>query len=112
MGSGVWVNMLGLNVQSYFWMLNGCILCVCFNVICMWLGYVDLVGVSSYGIGLVFCGKVYLGGNVYVGILFEYSLSCCWVLVLDFIYSCNDFICVCGVDDLLVLLFVVLCLLV
>jgi hypothetical protein len=99
MGGGAWATTLGLNAQSYFWMPNGRILRARLNATWTFARHADLNGVSSYGTGPDFHGRVTPGDAFYLGTSFEYSLTRRWVLALDLTYSRSDATHVTGYED-------------
>lgn len=89
-GSGVYATTLALNSQTYFWMPNGRILRMRFNVSETFPGRASVQGVSVYGTGEGFRGHARPGNSLYVDASWEYSLTRRWVLALDATYSHNS----------------------
>ena len=98
-GSGANATTLGMNAQTYFWMSNGRILRMRLNVSGTVTGHADVDGVSVYGTGPFFRGRVRPGDNFYVDTSLEYSPTTRWVLAMDVLYSHNDSTHVNGIDD-------------
>lgn len=90
LGSGVYATTLALNSQTYFWMPNGRILRMRFNVSKTFPGSANVQGVSVYGTGEGFRGRASPGNSLYVDAAWEYSLTRRWVLALDATYSHNS----------------------
>jgi hypothetical protein len=88
-GGGAHATTLALNTQTYFWMPNGRILRMRFNVSETFSGKVGVQGVSVYGTEEGFLGDARPGHSLYVDAAWEYSLTRHWVLALDATYSHN-----------------------
>ncbi|MFI4957761.1 MAG: transporter [Lysobacterales bacterium] len=89
-GSGVYATTLALNSQSYFWLPNGRILRMRFNVSKTFPGSASVQGVSVYGTGEGFRGHARPGNSLSVDASWEYSLTRRWVLALDATYTHNS----------------------
>jgi hypothetical protein len=89
-GSGVYATTLALNSQTYFWMPNGRILRMRFDVSKTFPGSASVHGVSVYGTGEGFRGHARPGNSLSVDAAWEYSLTRRWVLALDVTYSHNS----------------------
>ena len=87
LGSGVYATTLGINSQTYFWLPNGRILRMRFNVSQSFPGKTGITGVSVYGTGSGFYGTAKPGSAFLADAAWEYSLSQRWVLALDVTYS-------------------------
>lgn len=87
LGSGAYTTTLGLNSQTYFWMPNGRILRMRFNVSQTLSSDVNVQGVSVYGTGAGFRGHAKPGSSFYIYASLEYSLTRRWVLALDTPYT-------------------------
>jgi hypothetical protein len=77
---------LALNSQTYFWLPNGRILRMRFNLSQALSGYANVEGVSVYGTTSGFQGRAKPGGSFFVDAAWEYSLTRNWVLALDATY--------------------------
>ena len=86
LGSGAATTTLQLNTQTYFWLANGRILRMRFNVAQSWSRRAYLAGVSVYGTTEGFRGNARPGNAFFVDAAWEYSLSRRWVLALDVTY--------------------------
>ncbi|GLQ51340.1 transporter [Dyella flava] len=100
LGSGTYTTTLALNSQMYFWLPNGRILRMRFDVSEAFSRSADVQGVSVYGTGPGFQGNVKPGNGFFADLAFEYSLTQRWVLALDAIYSHNGNTHVAGEDML------------
>jgi hypothetical protein len=89
LGSGTYTTSLAFNSQMYFWMPNGRILRMRFDVSEAFSRAATVQGVSVYGTGPGFVGNVKPGNGFSADLSFEYSLTERWVLALDAIYSHN-----------------------
>jgi len=89
-GSGVYATTLAVNSQTYFWLANGRILRMRFNVSKTFPGSASVQGVSVYGTGEGFRGHVRPGNSLFVDASWEYSLTRRWVLALDATYTHNS----------------------
>jgi hypothetical protein len=85
-GSGAYTTTLQLNTQTYFWLPNGRILRMRFNVARAFSRSVDVEDVSVYGTADGFRGQARPGSSLFVDAAWEYSLTRKWVLALDVTY--------------------------
>ncbi|WP_266159718.1 transporter [Dyella silvatica] len=99
-GSGSYSTTLGINSQTYFWLPNGRILRMRFNVTQSFSRSANVTGVSVYGTDAAFRGNAKPGSAFYANAAWEYSLTQRWVLALDAIYSHNHNTRVSGYDVL------------
>jgi len=83
LGSGASTTTLQLNTQTYFWLANGRILRMRFNVAQSFSRRASVRDVSVYGTAEGFRGHARPGNSLYVNAAWEYSLSRRWVLALD-----------------------------
>ncbi len=89
MGSGAYATTLGLLSQDWFWLPNGRILRMRFNVSQTFSSRANVQGVSVYGTGDGFRGHAKPGSSFYADAAMEYSLTRNWVLALDVTYTHN-----------------------
>ncbi len=89
LGSGAFTTTLQLNSQTYFWLPNGRILRMRFDVSQAFSNNVNLEGVSVYGTGAGFHGHAKPGGSFVANPAWEYSVTRRWVLALDVTYRHN-----------------------
>jgi hypothetical protein len=89
LGSGAYATTLALYSQTYFWMPNGRILRMRFNVSEGFSNNVKVEDVSVYGTGAGFRGHAKPGGSFFADAAWEYSLTRSWVLALDATYRHN-----------------------
>ncbi|TBR40785.1 transporter [Dyella terrae] len=82
-GSGAASTTLQLNTQTYFWMPNGRILRMRFNVGQTWSRSATLHDVSVYGTPEGFRGHAKPGDSLLVNAAWEYNMNRHWVLALD-----------------------------
>lgn len=88
LGSGLMTSTFGLFTQDYFWMPNGRILRSRLD-----LTYTipdddaSVDGVSVYGTGKGFNGKIDTGNTFTADLAFEYSMTRHWAPAIDIIYS-------------------------
>lgn len=87
LGSGTRVTTLAINTQTWFWVPNGRILRLRFNVSRTFAGRADIDDVSVYGTALGFHGQVRPGDTFAVDAAVEYSLSREWALAFDLTWS-------------------------
>ncbi|MBM7131392.1 transporter [Dyella mobilis] len=87
LGSGTYTTTLAINSQMYFWLPNGRILRMRFDVSEAFSNHARVQGVSVYGTGQNFQGNVKPGNASFADLSFEYSLTERWVLALDATYS-------------------------
>ena len=85
-GGGAYTTTLALNSQTYFWLPNGRILRMRFNLSQALSGYANVEGVSVYDTAAGFHGHAKPGGSFLVDAAWEYSLTRNWVLALDVTY--------------------------
>jgi len=87
LGAGSYATTLALNSQIYFWLPNGRILRMRFNVAETLSSGVDVRDVSVYGTAEGFRGHAEPGKSLFVDAAWEYSMTRQWVLALDAIYE-------------------------
>ena len=85
-GRGAYTTTLGLFSQTYFWLPNGRILRMRFNVLPAFSNNVTVRDVSVYGTAAGFRGRAEPGNSVFINAAWEYSLTRRWVLALDATY--------------------------
>jgi len=85
-GGGAYTTTVGFYSQTYFWLPNGRILRMRFNVSEGLPTNVDLHDVSVYGTQPGFRGHAEPGRSLYINPAWEYSLTRGWVLALDATY--------------------------
>jgi hypothetical protein len=85
-GTGAYTTTLAFYSQTYFWMPNGRILRMRFNVLPAFSNGVTAEDVSVYGTSTGFRGHAKPGSSVFVDAAGEYSLTKQWVLALDVTY--------------------------
>jgi hypothetical protein len=88
-GAGAYTTTLGFYPQTYFWLPNGRILRVRFDVTQTFSKNAKVKGVSVYGTGAGFSGNAKPGSSFFADPAWEYSLSRNWVLALDAAYRHN-----------------------
>lgn len=98
LGSGACTTTLALYSQTYFWLPNGRILRMRFNVSQAFSNRVKVEDVSVYGTGAGFRGHAQPGGSTFIDAAWEYSLKRKWVLALDATYRHNGNTRVTGYD--------------
>ncbi len=86
-GSGAYTTTLSLNTQTFFWMPDGRILRMRFNVFQAFSSEADVEDVSVYGTPAGFRGRARPGSSSYVYASGEYSVTRRWVLALDATYT-------------------------
>lgn len=86
-GSGAYATTLALNSQTFFWLPNGRILRMRFNVADTLSTRADVKDVSVYGTTKGFVGHADPGRYLFVNAAWEYSLTRNWVLALDGFYD-------------------------
>jgi hypothetical protein len=86
-GSGAFTTTAGLYSQTYFWLPNGRILRMRFNVTLAFSGGVGVDGASVYGTEAGFHGHATPGSSSSLDGSWEYSLTRSWVLAFDATYS-------------------------
>ena len=89
LGSGAYTTTLALYSQTYFWLPNGRILRMRFNVSQSFSSNVSVEDVSVYGTEAGFRGHAKPGNSFYIDASWEYSLTRRWVLALDATYRHN-----------------------
>ncbi len=82
-GGGAYVTALSLNTQTWFWLPNGRILRMRFNVSQSFAKTTSVEGVSVYDTGEDFRGYARPGNALFADAAWEYSLTRNWVLALD-----------------------------
>jgi hypothetical protein len=85
-GAGAFTTTVALYTQTFFWMPNGHILRMRFNVAPAFSSSVNLRDVSVYGTGEGFRGHAKPGPSIFVDAAWEYSMTQRWVLALDATY--------------------------
>jgi hypothetical protein len=85
-GSGAYTTTLALYSQTYFWLPNGRILRMRFNVSQAFSNTANVEDVSVYGTEAGFRGHAKPGSSLFVDASWEYSLRRSWVLALDATY--------------------------
>jgi len=88
-GSGAYTTTLALNSQTYFWLPNGRILRMRFDVSGAFSSNANVEDVSVYGTGAGFRGHAEPGSALFADAAWEYSLSRRWVMALDITYGHN-----------------------
>jgi len=96
MGSGALTTTVAFYSQTYFWMPNGRILRMRFNVVPAFSNDVDVRGASVYGTETGFLGKAKPGASIFLDAAWEYSWTRRWVLALDAVYRHKGNTCVTG----------------
>jgi hypothetical protein len=86
LGSGAYTTTLALYSQTYFWLPNGRILRMRFNVSEGFSNSVSVQDVSVYGTGAGFRGRAKPGSPFFADAAWEYSVTRSWVLALDVTY--------------------------
>jgi hypothetical protein len=100
LGTGAYTTTLAIYSQTYFWLRNGRILRMRFNMSQALSNNVIVEDVSVYGTGAGFRGNAKPGSSFYVDASWEYSLTRRWVLALDATYRHNWNTRVTGLDIL------------
>jgi hypothetical protein len=85
-GAGAFTTSPSLYTQTFFWMPNGRILRLRFNIVPAFSRQVNLRDVSVYGTSQGFRGFARPGASVFVDLAGEYSLTRHWVFALDATY--------------------------
>lgn len=85
-GGGARVATLALNTQTWFWLRNGRILRMRFNVSRSFAQSANVEGTSVYGTHAGFVGQARPGNATSVDAAWEYSLTRNWVLALDLLW--------------------------
>lgn len=86
-GSGAYTTTLALNSQMYFWLPNGRILRMRFDVSEAFSQSTSVDGVSVYGTAAGFHGNAKPGNALFADLSWEYSITQRWVVAFDAIYS-------------------------
>ena len=86
LGAGAYTTTLGFYPQTYFWLPNGRILRMRFDVTQTFSSNVKVEGVSVYRTGAGFSGNAKPGNSFFADPAWEYSLTRNWVLALDATY--------------------------
>jgi hypothetical protein len=89
LGSGAYTTALALYSQTYFWLPNGRILRMRFNLSQAFSNLVKVEDVSVYGTDAGFRGQARPGSAFSVDASWEYSLTERWVLALDATFRHN-----------------------
>ncbi len=89
LGSGAYTTTLAIYSQTYFWLPNGRILRMRFNVTQSFSDHVNVEDVSVYGTDAGFRGRARPGNSSYVDASWEYSVTRKWVLAVDATYRHN-----------------------
>jgi hypothetical protein len=85
-GGGAYTTTLAFYSQTYFWLPNGRILRMRFNVSQAFSARANVKDVSVYGTGEGFRGQARPGNSLFLNAAWEYSLTRKWVLALDATY--------------------------
>jgi hypothetical protein len=85
-GGGAYTTTVAFYSQTYFWLPNGRVLRMRFNVAPAFSSGVNVHDVSVYGTSTGFRGQATPGASVFVDAAWEYSLTRRWVLALDAVY--------------------------
>ena len=86
LGTGAYTTTLAFYSQTYFWMRNGRILRMRFNVAPAFSSNVRVKDASVYGTATTFRGRAKPGGSLFLDAAWEYSVSREWVIALDATY--------------------------
>jgi len=86
MGGGAFTTTVALYTQTFFWMPNGRILRMRFNVVPSFSRTVNVQDMSVYGTSQGFRGHAKPGNSLFLDAAWEYSLTPRWVLALDATY--------------------------
>src|SRR4051812_875241 len=86
-GSGTYATTLSINTQKFFWIPNGRILRMRFNVSETLSSTASVRGVSVYGTPFGFRGNAEPGKSLFLNAAWEYSLTRNWVPALDVTYK-------------------------
>ena len=100
LGSGAYTTTVALYSQTYFWLPNGRILRMRFNVSQGFSNPAHVEDASVYGTEAGFRGHAKPGGSFLVDASWEYSLTRRWVMALDAAYRHNGNTTVTGYDIL------------
>ena len=85
-GAGSYTTTVAFYSQTYFWLPNGRILRMRFNVLPAFSRSVKIEDVSVYGTEAGFRGHAKPGSSLFVDAAWEYSVTRRWVLALDATY--------------------------
>jgi len=85
-GAGAFTTTVALYTQTFFWMPNGRILRMRFNVAPAFSRSVNVQDVSVYGTGEGFRGNAKPGASIFIDAAWEYSVTQHWVLAFDVTY--------------------------
>ena len=85
-GSGAYTTTVALYSQTYFWLPNGRVLRMRFNVAPAFSSTAKIQDVSIYGTTAGFRGHATPGASIFVDAAWEYSVTRRWVLALDAVY--------------------------
>jgi len=85
-GAGAFTTTVALYTQTFFWMPNGRILRMRFNVAPAFSSGAKVQDVSVYGTGEGFRGNAKPGTSIFIDAAWEYSLTQHWVLAFDATY--------------------------
>jgi hypothetical protein len=85
-GSGAYTTALALYSQTYFWLPNGRILRMRFNLSDAFSSSASVQGVSVYGTVAGFSGNAKPGNTAFADAAWEYSVTRNWVIALDVEY--------------------------
>jgi Putative MetA-pathway of phenol degradation len=85
-GSGAYTTTLALYTQTYFWLPNGRILRMRFNLSQGFSSQANVADTSVYGTTAGFRGHAKPGGSLFFDASWEYSITRKWVLALDATY--------------------------
>jgi hypothetical protein len=86
LGGGAFTTTPSVYSQTFFWLPNGRILRMRFNVVPSFSRSVSVQGVSVYGTSAGFRGRAKPGRAVFLDAAWEYSLTNHWVVALDATY--------------------------
>ena len=86
LGDGAYTTTIAFYSQTYFWLPNGRVLRMRFNVAPAFSSSANVQDVSVYGTSTGFRGHAAPGASVFVDAAWEYSLTRRWVLALDAVY--------------------------
>jgi hypothetical protein len=94
LGAGAYTTTLAFYCQTYFWMRNGRILRMRFNVAPAFSSNVNVKDASVYGTANGFRGRAKPGSSLFLDAAWEYSLTRQWVIALDATYrhQANTFV--------------------
>lgn len=99
-GSGSYTTALALYSQTFFWLPNGRILRMRFNISDAFSNHASVQGVSVYGTDAGFRGNAQPGQTAYADLAGEYSVTKRWVAALDIEYHFEGNTSVAGYDSL------------